>query len=283
MNQVDQALSEFKNDDYTVRICHSVLGALPFAPQMHAYSSLAGAKDALYPTATPQQFARMEALAQSESVKSALWLANAIDTGDSGIAVYSGLKSAFGFFFGGSGARTDALENDPQQATDAGLKLLGLAYMTYKLFPGSVAEKVQLFQTTPAGQILSIYYGSIEVALPFTDNLVQGGGDFLSKLMGRYGNDAASKLGSVLGAGPLAEAQGVVGGLLGPIQGVINQVSPHARTIAESAKQYVPGFMNAADKVAGLVSTGADALPVYRFLGARLAAESCVLLASKGL
>jgi hypothetical protein len=32
-----------------------------------------------------------------------------------------------------------------------------------------------------------------------------------------------------------------------------------------------------------MVATGADALPVYRYLGARLAAETCVLLASRGL
>jgi hypothetical protein len=35
------------------------------------------------------------------------------------------------------------------------------------------------------------------------------------------------------------------------------------------------------DKAASVVATGADALPVYRYLGARLAAESSVLLASR--
>lgn len=282
MNAVDQALQEFKNEDYTVRICQAILQVLPFAPQMPAYNNLDGAIQALFPQATPQQIARAHELANGDAVKSALWVANAIDTGDSGIAVYSGLKSAFGFFFG-SGGRTDSLETDPQQGTDAGLKLLGLSYMIYKLFPGSLTEKVQFFQTAPAGQVLSIYYGSIEVALPFADNLVQGGGDFLQRLMSKYGGDATSKLSAALGAGAAQEAQGMMGTLMGPIQGVVTQVAPYAKTIADSAKQYIPGFMNAADKVAGVVATGADALPVYRYLGARLTAEACVLLASRGL
>ena len=282
MNAVDQALQEFKSEDYTVRICNAIFGTLPFAPQMPAYTNLDGAIKALYPGANPQQIARAHELADSDGIKSVLWVANAIDTGDSGIAVYSGLKSAFGFFFGG-GTKADALETDPQQGTDAGLKLLGLAYMIHKAFPGSLAEKVQLFQTAPAGQALSIYYGSIEVALPFADNLVQGGGDFLQRLMGKYGGDATSKLSAALGAGAAQEAQGMMGTLMGPIQGVVTQVAPYAKTIADSAKQYVPGFMTAADKVAGVVATGADALPVYKYLGARLAAEACVLLASRGL
>ncbi|MCU0659248.1 MAG: hypothetical protein MUF64_29510 [Polyangiaceae bacterium] len=282
MNPVDQALQTFSSEDYTVRLCSAILGSLPFAPPFSPYTSLDGAFQALYPPATPQQKARAIELASGEGVKSALWVANAIDTGDSGIAVYSGLKSAFGFFFGG-GSRMDALETDPQQGTDAGLKLLGLAYMIHKLYPGSLQEKVQFFQTTPAGQTLAIYFGAVEVALPFSDNIVQDGGNFLQRLMARYGGEAGSKLGAVLGAGPLQEAQSMLGALMGPVQGVLTQVAPHAQTIANSAKQYIPGFMGAADKVAGVVATGADALPVYRYLGARLAAESCVLLASRNL
>jgi hypothetical protein len=282
MNPVDQALQEFKSEDYTVRLCSAIFGTLPFAPPMPHYSTLDGAVQALFPQATPHQKARAVELAGGEGVRSILWVANAIDTGDAGIAVYSGLKSAFGFFFGG-GSRMDALETDPQQGTDAGLKLLGLAYMIHKAFPGSIPEKVQLFQTTPAGQALAIYYGAIEVALPFSDNLVQGGGDFLQRLMNRYGNEAGNKLGGALGGAAVQEAQGMLGALMSPVQGVLNQVAPYAQTIASSAKQYIPGFLNTADKVAGAVATGADALPVYRYLGARLAAESCVLLASRGL
>jgi hypothetical protein len=280
MNQIDTALAEFQASDYTVRLSEAIFRTLPFAPAFPAYTTLDGAIQALYPAATPAQIARAHELADSEGVKTALWVVAAIDAEDSGLAVYSGLKSALGFFF--SSSKKDALETDPQQATDAGLKLLGLAYLIHKLFPGPVGDKVTLFRTAPAGQALSLYFGAIEVALPFVDNLAQDGGQFVERLMGRFGGDAASKLGTVIGGQAIQEAHGVLGSLISPIQGVVDQVAPHARRIAESAREHVPGFLATADKVAGVVATAADTLPVYKYLGARLAAESCVLLASRG-
>lgn len=46
------------------------------------------------------------------------------------------------------------------------------------------------------------------------------------------------------------------------------------RPVADAAAPYVPGVMNASDKIAGVVAGAADVMPVYRLLGARLAAES---------
>jgi hypothetical protein len=280
MNHVDAALQQFKSDDYTVRLCNAILGVLPFAPEMPSYVTLEGAAQALYPAGGGQVSRRADELASGEGATSALWVANAIDMGDQGIAVLSGLKSALGFFFGES--KQDALETDPQQAIDAGLKLLGLAFMIHKLYPGSVREKVEAFHTTPAGQSLSLYYGAVEIGLPFADNVLSGGGGFVQRLMDRYGGDASAKLGSALGGDAARAAQGTLSELMGPIEGAASKVAPYARSVAEAARSHLPGFMGAADKVAGLVATGADALPVYRYLGARLAAESCVLIASRG-
>ena len=218
MNHVDAALAEFSPQDYTVRITHAVFGALPFAPAMPAYRTLDEAIAALYPQATPEMRARAHALASGEDVKSALWAASAVDTGDTGIAVFSGMKSALGFFFG---EKQNALETDSQQGIDAVLKLLAIGYISSKLFPGTVAERVQLFQTAPAGQALGIYFAAVEVALPFADNVVSSGGNVLSGLMGRYGSSAAGKLGTVIGGNGLAEAQGMLGTLTQPLEGVI--------------------------------------------------------------
>jgi hypothetical protein len=63
---------------------------------------------------------------------------------------------------------------------------------------------------------------------------------------------------------------------------VVSSVAPHARRVAETASSFIPGALRIADKAAGVVATGADALPVYKYLGARAATEACVLLASRG-
>ena len=45
----------------------------------------------------------------------------------------------------------------------------------------------------------------------------------------------------------------------------------------------MPTALNVADKVAGVVATGADALPAYKYLGARLTAEACSSFAVQGI
>jgi hypothetical protein len=61
----------------------------------------------------------------------------------------------------------------------------------------------------------------------------------------------------------------------------VQQVLPYATRIADGAKSFVPGAANVADKVASVVATGADALPVYKYLVARLAAEACAAAATR--
>jgi hypothetical protein len=279
MNQIDAALSKFSPDDYTVRLCNVIFGSIPFAPKQAQYTNMQQAIEALFPAATPQVASRAYQLAGRDEVGSALWMASALDTGDAGIAVYSGVKSAVGYFFCD---RQNAFETDTQQGIDSAMKFLGIAYSVMKLFPGGIAEKIGHYHSTPAGQGISFYYAAIEVALPFADNIATGGSQLVKQLMDKYGSSAAGKLGPA-GAGAAAEAQQAVVAMMGPVQGVVTQVGPHSQTIAQKVKDYLPGVANATDKIAGAVATAADALPVYRYLGARLACESCILLASKGM
>lgn len=276
MNPIDAALSEYKPDDYTVRLCNVLFGAIPFAPQQAQYNTFDEAIRVLYPAATPQVVQRAHQLANGDNVKSALWMAGALDTGDSGIAIYSGVKSALGYFFGD---KKNAFETDTQQGIDSALKLLGVAYMVMKLFPSG--SRIAAYHSCPAGQALSFYYASIEVALPFADNAIAGGGNLVKQLMEKYGKGASDKLGPA-GAGAALEAQAAMNELIQPVEGVVTQVAPHATTIAGRIQAYLPTVGNATDKIAGAVATAADALPVYRYLGARVAAESCILLASRG-
>ena len=280
MTATDTALAEFSTDDYTTRITHAIFKVIPFAPAMPVYRTTEEAIEALYPQATPEMRARVAELGDSEDTKSALWVASAIDTGDTGIAVFSGIKSALGLFFGDS--KAEALETDPAQGVDAVMKLLGVSYLAYKLFPGTLVERAQLFHTAPAGQALLLYFAAIEVALPFTDNALGKVGG-LSGIVAKWGGQAAAKLSTLGGATMVGEAQSMASNMVAPAEGVIGKVMPFAGSIAASAKQDLPSVAVGVDTVAGVVATGADALPVYKFLCARLAAEAAVLRASRGL
>jgi hypothetical protein len=279
-NYVDPALAEFAPDAVTVRVSHAIFGAVPFAPKQPNYGSLGECIQAFYPQLPEDKQTLVFKLAQGENVSSALSVASAIDTGDTGIAVYSGVQSALTMFFGKG---TKAIDTDSEQGVDAAMKLLGLAYIIHKLFAGSVSDKASAFYTTPAGQGLAYYYASVDVALPFADNLLSAGGNVIETLIARHGGAAAGKISMLPGGAAIAStAQSMLGSIIAPIEGAVRQVTPYVSSIAGSAMQHLPGVMSAADKALGAVAAGADVLPFYRYLVARLAAESCVLNASRG-
>ena len=276
MNQIDEALSQFQADDFTTRLCTTIFTAIPFAPRQAAYTTVDEATSALFPQATPQIRARAQELAGSDSVKSALWAFNALDMGDTGIAIYSSLRTALGLF---QKKGANAFETDTQQGIDSAVKLLGIAYAVTSLFPKG--QRIASYHACPSGQALSFYWAAVEVALPFADNVLTGGGTLAQNLLERYGGQAQEKLG-VLGTQTATQVSPAVQELMGPVSSIVAQVGPHAERIAQTVSGYLPGVANATDKVAGAVATAADALPVYRFLGARLCAESVVLRASRG-
>ena len=74
-------------------------------------------------------------------------------------------------------------ESDPEQALDAAVKALVIAYAVNHICSGDLKSKMQELIQTPAGIELLIYYSLIEIALPFTDNLVESSSKVISKLL----------------------------------------------------------------------------------------------------
>jgi hypothetical protein len=276
---VDAALAQFGHEDLTVRVCGTFFGVVPFADDLRHYGTVGQMIAMVSPGAPPALVQRAELLARGDGVKSALWVANALDTADAGIAVFSGLKGAYSFFMGD---RSKTLETDPQQGVDAVLKLLGIGYMVVKLFPGSIGERVGKLTSVPAGKQLLVYYTLVEVALPFFDNAMTASGSFISSLLDRYGGEATQRLAGTVGAEAANESRGVIQSMMGSVERVLSGVLPHAKSAADKAGPYLATAMSVTDKVTGVVATGADALPVYRYLVARLAAESVLLQACAG-
>jgi hypothetical protein len=172
------------------------------------------------------------------------------------------------------GDKSVGLENDEQQRNDAILKALGIAYMVWYAYPGTIAEKTKAFGKSPAGQTISIYYGAAEVALPFADNALVGGGNFIGSLFSKSGDSQVARLAGLAGGKSMDEAHKMLGSMMASMEKVAATATRYVAPIAKAAKEYVPGVMSGADKVAGVVASGADMLPIYQLLSARLAAES---------
>ena len=101
--RLDSMMQSFKADDYTVKLVSGVCSVVPFAPKFFFYNGLEDAVRAVIPNATSAQIERARQLSADESVENALWVADALNTGSKGIAMYTGLKSAFNMFFASAG------------------------------------------------------------------------------------------------------------------------------------------------------------------------------------
>ena len=270
MMPVDAGLHEFGDSDYTPRLVGAIFKVVPYSPVLVPYHALEDAVKAIKPGATAIDIAQARQISASKDIQAILWMARIMDTADSSYAAFTGLKMAFNWARGAA----DALDTDSAQATDAALKAIGLAYMAYHAFPGTVAEKTEAFRTLPAAQALAVYYASVEIALPFTDNVLSSGGHFLDKLFNAQLATQASRLATLGGGQSMTEAVGLLQSMKGNLQKVVDHSVKYAEPVAHTAKQYLPAAMGAADKVAGVVAEAVDVMPVYRYLGARLAAEA---------
>ncbi|HNN59529.1 MAG TPA: hypothetical protein PKK45_12010 [Leptospiraceae bacterium] len=279
-NKIDAALVEFKESDATVRVVSMLFSVFPFIPQYEYYFSLKGAVRRVARREDAALFERAKQLANSEDVLKALKVASVVDKADGGLGIYTGLKNAYDAAKNKDRKRT--FEADPQQAADAALKAVALSYMVAALYPGSVADKVRLFLETPAGQEIAAYYAGVEIALPFTDNLIEASGNWMGNLLESAGG-AESRFGEFAGSGPMDQARAILASLREHIDSTLTRVKPYLDPLREKVSTIAPTALNIADSTTGAVATALDVLPAWRFLGARLAAEACVVRAMKGI
>ncbi|MDP2340847.1 MAG: hypothetical protein Q8O67_07815 [Deltaproteobacteria bacterium] len=274
---LDNLMGRFKNDDYSMKLCNAIFSVVPGVEPMGFYETFGDAVRTVTPSSTPEQVDKAYKLTQEEDPQEALWVLDALDTGDKGIALYTGFKSAFNMFFGSSKTNPNRFESDPQQATDAALKGLGLAYAIVKLFPGTVPEKIAQFNRVPAGKHILTYYAVMELAVPFTDNALNGSGNLMQDLMSKFGKDSGAKMAALAGAAGAEEATSVLTQITGQLNELTGKVAQFVGPVTDKVKAYMPGALGAADKVGGIVATGADLMPIWGLLGTRLVAEACAL------
>ncbi|MBE7440563.1 MAG: hypothetical protein HS115_19105 [Spirochaetales bacterium] len=281
MSKLEESLSQYKADNLTVKLCSTIFQVVPGGPEFVFYDNLEAGVKRHNPSAGADVVERARTLGASDDAAKAIWVADALDTADAGLGIYTGVKNLFSLFGKSAGPAKRTFEADPQQAADAALKGVGLAYMIHKLFPGSIAEKVNAFKSLKAGQEIATYYAVAEVALPFADNLVEGGGNLVEKLMNSNTGAIKDKFAGFAGAEAFSQATGVLSQLTAPLEGYISAAKGHTDAVMERIKGYLPGAMNVADSVSGAAATGVDLMPVWRFLGARLVVEACAYRAER--
>ena len=275
MSRVEKVLADFGDSAVTVKLLRALYGAVPSSPAFGTMITMEDAVKSLNPSATAADVARARDIADKEdAIGDILWMSNLMDAGDKGYAVMTGLMSAWKLFKGQGSA---SFENDSQQRNDAVLKGLGLAYMVYKAYPGSLQEKAAAFKASPSGQALAVYYGAVEVALPFADNAVTMGSGGLRACSARERRPRAPGSRRWPRARTSARRKEMLTEVTSQLQTVAGQAANYIQPVTQAIGPYLPGTAllgTATDKAAGAIAGAADVLPVYRLLAARLAAES---------
>ena len=273
MPKVADALRQIGEQDYAVKVCRTLFENVPAGPSFAVYPDVAGAVARVQPGAAPDVVARAEVIAAEPDVERAFWVAESLDKADVGLAAFAGLKNVFSLF-AGSRSRSRTFESDKEQAGDAGVKLVGIGYMATKLFPGPPDECAAKLTALPAGREMLLYFAAVEVALPFADNLAQGATAVVSRLAGLASGDGQARFGRVLGMESLGDSARILQSFRAPLEQYLGVASRHVDPLTAGLRKFVPSALGAADSLTGVAAGALDALPIWTFLGARLAAEA---------
>ena len=264
-------LQGFRPTSVTARALDTILKAVPDVPALTPYTSVRDAAERSFGGLPDAIVLRAEELADHAHIDEALFAAKSIDTGDTGLTIITGLRSAVSMFLGTIQAGVDG-----QQRTDAALKALGIAYFVARLVPGDDERRVRLMLALPAGRELIAYYAAIEVALPLGTHAKAADGRYVQDLVAQQGKSIGSKLLGVIGKQGMTDAFELLDELTVVMDAQSLSMVPHTAALADTLRSVLPPFIDTGSALQDLVAAGADALPVYRMLCARLAAEACL-------
>lgn len=276
---VTEVLGGFGQSALTVRVNRVLFQAIPGAPEFVHYNDVVGAASRLGQTSSSAFEAELAAELSRDDTRRVLWVARKIDLADATLASYSGISTAISWLVGGQAGRK-AFESDRQQTIDAGLKVLDTACMT-KLFPGTVRERVQALAALPAGREMLLYLCVVEIALPFLDNVIEKGWDFTRQNIADVAGETESRFGQVVGGADLGEIRATAEEVNGCLARSMGALRENLVPIVARLRGAMPTVLNLTGSATGAMAIALDAMPVWSYLGARLAAEACVLRAAE--
>ncbi len=278
MSQLQEIIRQFKENDYTVKLVSSIFSIIPLEKPYVFYNEFKNGLRRIIPDLREEDLQKAYQLLSDSKIQSTLKAFIYVDTSDKLISSFAGIKNVLNLFGMGSNQKR-TFESDPEQALDAGVKALVIAYAINNLYSGDIKTKIQQLIQIPAGIELLIYYSLIEIALPFTDNLIEGSSNALSKLFENQ-HEIENKF-NTLGIGNIENSKEIIRSLQNTLPSYLDKVKNYVNPVANKIKEYLPTAMNIADSATGVVASGADLLPVWTFLGARLITESIALKLKK--
>jgi hypothetical protein len=262
-------LEGFTASSVTVRAVDALLKVVPNAPALECASSLQAIAKTLPFESTAEGLAAADRRLRKPTVRRLLLAAKSMDAGDTTLALLTGLRAAIAAFMGHGQVCDEA-----QQEADAALKAVTIGFVLTRCSERSPEERLRLLETLPAGQALTLYYGTVELALPLSAPMLAEP-DYLQRLIDRKSKANAGRLLGVLGREGVEDANQTLRGLLGILEAAARYTQPHAESITSSVLSLLPPATPAAvsEAIEDAVAAAADFVPAYRYLISRLIVE----------
>jgi len=197
--------------------------------------------------------------------------AKAIDKIDGGLGIFTELNNVYDAIKKPERERT--FEADPQQAIDACIKAIALGYMIHLT---SKDNPIKTFFELKAGAELFYYFIMVELALPFTDNLLEEGGKFLYKILQQKESEIENRFTNFADPTSYQQAKGILLSLSEQMDRIAIALSQNIKPFEEQLKNKLPSILNVTDSITGSIATFLDIMPIWKFLGARLATEAAI-------
>ncbi len=265
-----ESLNEFQETDKTVRITKLILEHLPYSPPFIYYSNLKGAIERYnLPYSTEKENQIMNTLT-NENLNTIVKVGSTIDKIDTGLGIVTGFQNLFQKM---KKTNQRTFESDPQQAIDAATKAIALGYMIHLAFD---ENKIQNFLNTYAGKELLIYFLAVEIALPFTDNFIEEGGNLIYKLLNQNKSGIVSRFSNFGGESSFFQANEILTGLKEQINTMSSSITQSIKPLEEAILNKLPMILNISDSLTGGIATVLDFLPIWKFLSTRFAIESTI-------
>ena len=271
---LDEALAPFGGSSLSFLATEATFKVAPDAPSIRPITSIAQAVGAFggdVEAATDQSL--------RPAAERALWILQGLDVGADVFSVLSGLASAVRLYLAKHQAKRPEPGEldvyDTRQAEDAVAKLLAISWSVSRLFPGSPQEQVAAFLSLQGGRACMAWFVTIELALPFVDEVAAGGGEWLDQVIERVRDTGAERLAKAIGDAEVDKAWEVEALLRPHLHEIVAANERRMATLVAQLQKRVPVLVEVGSELGGAFGGGVDALPVYHLLGARLVAEAC--------
>jgi hypothetical protein len=279
---LDALLRAYGPADPTVVFCERLFRIAPIAEPPAPWTGLADLVASVPHAERGAVLERARDIARGDDAQAALRVLQGLDPGIEVVAILTSLKSAVKLYLAHRDLGRVEAELEDRQAEDAVIKTLGIALAAARLLGEPRAGAARRLADIPSGRALLAFHAAIDVAVPFLDDVREAGGKGLHRLVERQGASQARLMAAQLSWASVWEAAEVVPELLDVSAELASAAAAHAGPVVDLVTRDVAVLELAADAVSTAVAAGADALPVYRYLGARLVAE-CVVLRARGV